>query len=127
MILNQDLPHGNNSSWTSLARSLVAVDPRLYGLHVEAIGAQEAVQVLDGERRGHDAEAEHELVLHDPLHEYAAQRRRLDCAVGVAPREVYSVVHVLLSCYEKKETPTRSFYFLKQDEERGTFFGYEPS
>lgn len=53
-------------------RSLVAFDPRLYGLHVEAVGAQEAVQILDGERRGHDVEAEDELVLHDPLHEYAA-------------------------------------------------------
>lgn len=114
MVLNQDLIHGNKSAWTSLARPLVAVDPRLYGLHVEAIGAQEAVQVLDGERRGHDAEAEHELVLHDPLHEYAAQRRRLDCAIGVAPREVYSVVHVLLSTYlatKKKKHRRAAFLF----------------
>ena len=58
------------------------IHPTLHGLYIETVGAQETVEVSDGERRRDDVQTEHELILDDALDENAAKGGRLDFVQG---------------------------------------------
>ena len=72
------------------------IHPSLHGLYVETVGAQETVEVPNGERRRDDVQTEHELILDDALNENGAQGARLDFVQGSDALFSFSFQHLLV-------------------------------